>query len=409
MLRFMAARQIPAGALCVTRHGKVLLDRAYGWRDPGHHLPVTPDSPFRIASLCKPITAAAIRLLAARGDLQLSAHVFDLGQPGGGILHLQPFGLPDPLLQEITLAHLLAHTGGWDRDRSGDPMFQQADIARTLGVESPPSAREIARYMMGRPLDHDPGRTSAYSNFGYLLLGLVIEEVTHQDYVGFVRGAIFAPLGVPPDEVALGASLPARRDPREPSYSDPGQGPDLFLPGREVPWPDGGFHLESMAAHGGLTCTAAAYARFLTTYWIDGTPRRGDGQDWTFFGSLPGTWTLGRQRRDGVNIAAFFNQRADPSGLPYDEILRLLDDAANRIPRWPEAETGRTRPPRPGVALQQVPPALLVNPLAGRIYRLEQSRDTLAWVPAGPAVVGNGETLRFDLTPGIEYARVVVE
>ena len=54
-----------------------------------------------------------------------------------------------------------------------------------------------------------------------------------------------------------------------------------------------------------------------------------------FFGSLPGTFTLMRQREDGVQIIALFNQRSDPSGLPYDDILKRLDEVADGIKTWP--------------------------------------------------------------------------
>jgi hypothetical protein len=93
-----------------------------------------------------------------------------------------------------------------------------------------------------------------------------------------------------------------------------------------------------MAAHGGLIATARAYVQFLNGYYINGRPYTAGGQDWTFLGSLPGTFTLGRQRADGVQLAAFFNQRTDPSGLAYDTILGLLDAAADSIAQWPASD-----------------------------------------------------------------------
>ena len=80
--------------------------------------------------------------------------------------------------KRITTRHLLQHTGGWDRDKSFDPMFRPREISRTLGVASPPGPRDILRYRLGQPFEFDPGTRYAYSNFGYCVLGRVIEKVT---------------------------------------------------------------------------------------------------------------------------------------------------------------------------------------------------------------------------------------
>lgn len=350
MKGFMGARQVPAGVLCVSKDGKILLERAYGWGNVAKNSALSPTALFRIASLCKPLTEAAVRALVTAGKLNLGDFVFDLGQPGGGRLKLTPVGVPDSRLKLITIDHLMNHTGGWDRDVSGDPMFQSIQIAQALGKPSPPTQVDIARCMMGRPLDHDPGARHAYSNFGYLLLGLIIEQVTGMDYVRYVNDAILGPAGVPAGEVSLGRSLPALRNPREPEvYYDPGTAKNVFNPSATVPFADGGFHLEVMEAHGGLISSARAYARFLMRYWIDGNPRGANGPSYTFFGSLPGSTTVAHQRSDGVNLVAFFNQRTDPSGLSYNDILPLLNGAADSIAVWPTSDVAAEVPARPKV------------------------------------------------------------
>ncbi len=64
---------------------------------------------------------------------------------------------------------------------------------------------------------------------------------------------------------------------------------------------------------------------------VDGRPRKaGESASYTFFGSLPGTWVMVKQREDGVNLAVLFNQREDPSGLSYYDIEGMLDQAADR-------------------------------------------------------------------------------
>jgi CubicO group peptidase (beta-lactamase class C family) len=284
----------------------------------------------------KPITAAAILQLIDEGLLNADDRVFCLPRsPSTCLLTISPFGTPDARAANITVQHLLDHEGGWDRDTSGDPMFQSAQIANQLGIASPPEKLDIARYMLGRPLDYTPGTDEAYSNFGYMLLGLIIENITGQSYTEYIQQTIFAPLGVPSSEIELGRTLPTFRNPREPWYADPDTTSSVFDASLTVPWPDGGFYLEAMDAHGGMIASTNAILHFLQAFWISGEPRTTDDRDYWFFGSLPGTHTLARQRSDGVNIVALFNQRQDSSGLDYDIIKQLLDDATASVAVWP--------------------------------------------------------------------------
>jgi CubicO group peptidase (beta-lactamase class C family) len=189
--------------------------------------------------------------------------------------------------------------------------------------------------MAGEPLQFDPGSKSVYSNFGYCLLGRVIERVSGRTYVNCVRPQILAPLAV--RSMALARSLPRDRNPREPFYSDPGLGRNVVEPDspRPVPAPDGTFYIEAMDAHGGLIASAPDVARFLNAYDVDGMPVAGRKAAGSFFGSLPGTFTLGLRRADGVVIVALFNQRTDPSGLDYYQIREILGKAADGVDHWP--------------------------------------------------------------------------
>jgi CubicO group peptidase (beta-lactamase class C family) len=336
MQQFMADRHIQAGSLAIMKDGAVVFERGYGWLDQDQTTLLPPDALFRLASVVKPITAAAIRQLIDQGLLNPDDRVFCLPRSTSNcLLNISPFGTPDARAADITVQHLLDHKGGFDRDISGDPMFQSMTIANQLGSASPPEKLDIARYMLGRPLDHTPGTVYAYSNFGYMLLGLIIEDITGLSYTDHIQQTIFAPLGIPSSEIELGRSLPTFRNPREPWYSDPGTTSSVFDPALTVPWPDGGFYLEAMEAHGGLIASTNAILHFLQAFWISGEPRMTNDRDYWFFGSLPGTHTLARQRSDGVNIVALFNQRADSSGLDYDIIKQLLDDATDSVAVWP--------------------------------------------------------------------------
>ena len=159
---------------------------------------------------------------------------------------------PDPRLNDITIQHLLEHRGGWDRIEAFDPMGRPLAIAAFLKGPGPAGPVDIIRYMMGQPLQFDPGSKMSYSNFGYCVLGRVIEKVSGQTYPAYVRKSIFAPLGA--HSVELGRSLPRYRNPREPFYRHSGKGRNVLDPQSKdkVPLPDGTFYLEAMDAHGGL-------------------------------------------------------------------------------------------------------------------------------------------------------------
>jgi N-acyl-D-amino-acid deacylase len=316
MGRFMTERGIKAGTLAVSRAGKLLLARGYG---------VEADTPMRLASVTKPITAAAIHTLIREGKLTLDTKVFPLLG-----LKPPPGRKADSRLNDITIRHLLEHKGGWDRAKAFDPMFRPLEISAALKSPPPAGPVDIIRYMMGQPLQFDPGAKVSYSNFGYCVLGRVIEKVSGQTYPSYVQKRIFAPLGA--RSVELGRTLPKHRNPREPVYVDSGKGRNVLDPRskEEVPAPDGTFYLEAMDAHGGLIASSTDLIRFLDAYWITGEKREGAGRSAAFFGRFPGTFTMVMQRPNGVNVAALFNQERDPSGLDYFKIGDAMQEAADR-------------------------------------------------------------------------------
>ena len=321
MERIMSERSIGAAVLCIAKaDSEIVYERGFGHMDRDETRTVPADAIMRVASLAKPVTAAAIRTLVREGRLSLDDRLTEL-------LEIKPHGDPDPRLDDVTIRHLLEHKGGWDRKKSGDPMFRAIAIAKELETESPPSREEIASWVFGQKLDFDPGERKAYSNFGYLLLGRVIERVTGDDATDWIRRNI-----VKSDDFILARTFPNARSPREPQYFHPGpETPNVFDPDRQAPWPDGGWDSESMDTHGGWAITARAYTDFLIRYWMSGEPRRrGERYSFVFYGSLPGTWSIARQRPDGISWTAIFNQRKDDSGLSYKEIFSEIDETINK-------------------------------------------------------------------------------
>ncbi len=197
VLRVMREHHIPGASLAVARDGALVLARGYGWADRAAREPVRPQTLFALASVSKSITAATILKLADTGRLDLDARAFDFLKG----LDPLPGEKPDPRLASITVRQLLIHAGGWDRRKSGDPNGFSERVAAKLGVALPVGPRQLTQYMLGRPLDFDPGTESQYSNFGYILLGLIIEKVTGRTYEESVQTITLNPMKL--DRVVL--------------------------------------------------------------------------------------------------------------------------------------------------------------------------------------------------------------
>ena len=377
MTSFMAAHQVPGGALAVARGGRLVYARGFGWADVDAREPVEPASLFRIASVSKPLTAVAVLQLVEQGRIGLQDKVWDLL---GVKPHLEPGANVDPRLRQVTVRQCLQHTGGWDAAKSFDPMFRPVEIARALGLAPPAGPADVIRYMFGRPLDFDPGARYAYSNFGYAVLGRVIERVTGEPYEAYVRAAVLAPLGI--TDMRIGRTLPSGRAPREVRYYDPlGRTGPAVVGGRlgePVPLPYGAFYLEGFDAHGGWIASAVDLVRFAAAFddpdrcrllgpemirvmfacpegpaghEPDGSPRDawygcgwsvrpvGDKANHWHAGQVDGTASLLVRRHDGLAWAVLFNAHADRAGKPLVGLIDpLVHGAADAVREWPDVD-----------------------------------------------------------------------
>lgn len=361
MKTFMQARGISAGQLAVTFHGRLVLARGYTWSDDSA-LRVQPTSLFRVASVTKPVTAAAIVKLVQDGRLTLDtkvASVLDLTPPAGRTR--------DSRLPRVDLRQILQHTGGWDRGVSPDPQFNDRVVARALGVPLELSPADVIRYMAGQPLDFDPGTKAVYSNFGYNLAGRVIEKASGQPYESYVRQKLLAPLGI--TRMAQGWTI-AKHTGEVPYRSQYTGTTVLDGSGATVAAPYGTFSMRVMDAHGGWIASAVDLVRFASLFdqagsiltsaslarvfavpggtgvnpdgWYYGlgwqvrpVTTGGTGRNTWHTGSLPGTSTLLVRTYHGLSWAALFNQRDDASGLSYGDIDPMLWTAAGQVATWP--------------------------------------------------------------------------
>jgi N-acyl-D-amino-acid deacylase len=250
MHRTMDRFGVPGAALAIARDGRLVLAKGYGWADVEAREPVLPRSLFALASVSKSITAVTVLKLVEEGKLGLDDRAFEL------LGHLRPPAgeRADPRLRDITVRMLLNHSGGWDRGKSGDPSGWSRRVARKLHVRAPISAVQLTRFMLGQPLDFDPGTEEHYSNFGYVVLGLVIERVTGQSYEEYVQEHTLRPMGI--RRMRLDG-LPPRYERGEVRRYSPGA--DHLFPGGHHPMTD---------AAGGWLASAPDMARFLTA--LDG-------------------------------------------------------------------------------------------------------------------------------------------
>jgi CubicO group peptidase (beta-lactamase class C family) len=216
--------------------------------------------------------------------------------------------------------HLLEHKGGWDRNAAFDPMFRTRLIEKELALAKPAGPVNVIEYMLTKPLQFTPGEKTAYSNFGYCVLGRVLEKAMDRPYAECIHQSVCKPLGI--KDIKVGSSAQNKRDAREVWY----------------PVSDDAFSVEVMDAHGGLIASAPALCQFLDGYWVSGEPRRtGQRAEYTFFGSLPGTTAMVRQLPDGVNVAVLLNGRRDRHFQEDNAALEsAIDKALDHIgPRKP--------------------------------------------------------------------------
>ena len=467
MLEFMRGRGIRAGVLAVAKDGILVLSRGYGYMDrgsdddpfihegPGESGPVVPpDALMRLASVTKPITAAAVRkaMVDMGVDPDPEAHFamswvdvsLGLGNGAQGTfpytddgrpVHVEdpvyniadyqcpawPNSMPDGRWDTITIQHLLEHRAGFHRGSApsdrwkytteqddgfvppghgadtslgaswADPNFKpvmaihdlEAGTPGNLTIEGPLYARDLIRYHAGVCLNYTPGTgdwidfSDRYSNFGYSLLGRVLEGLHGRQWApgnGANRPVGWGPYSdIVQDflaEKGIRDILPGNSgtagfcsngltitNPREPYYrylnndgvplgletsgvsyfnvADPfdydenfdqmrfGGACPVFLPAAY-----GGFSMATMEAHGGLIASAPAMIKFMRWYRLApsgnygniGTPRTGTNQgNAAHSGLLPGTRTLAWQMPSGpINYAVplpigAWDQTTDPS------------------------------------------------------------------------------------------------
>lgn len=307
VIEFMDRNDCPAATAAVSLNNKLVFSRGYGWRDSLETKHTLPDALLRIGGVTQSITAAATRKLIRDGKITGDTKVF----PYLKLKPLRPTN-PDHRLTEITIDNLLEHQGGWDAGKY-DPFLNVRDIEKVLHVTRRPRPLEVVRFMLSEPLQFDPGTQTVNSNFGYCVLGRVIEKATGKAYANYVRDDILKPSGI--EDIRPARHFVSDRDQRE-----------VWAPVKDVP-------VEVMDSFAGLVASAPDLCKFFDHYWANGQTRKlGEDKQWFFFGSIAGTTSIIRQRPDGYNVAIICTVRKRQPLAEKDEstLREQIDEAIDK-------------------------------------------------------------------------------
>jgi CubicO group peptidase (beta-lactamase class C family) len=192
-----------------------------------------------------------------------------------------------------------------------------------------PTPRETVEWILSQELQFPPDSTRVYSNVGYLILGLIVEQVSGTDLYSFWREYVLdESMWFPSSEFEPGRTFAAHQNPREPWYNSPLTVTNVFDPdGPDVRYPYGGWDHEARIGQGSLITNPVPLLNYLDTYYVNGDeigmPLNGAVAKRQHGGRLRGTNSLARQRNDGVHYVIILNKRVPTDDFTnYVELIR---------------------------------------------------------------------------------------
>ncbi len=268
--RVMKSLRLAGATVAIVKDEKLVYVKGFGYADKENKVPVTEESLFRIGSVSKLITAIAVMKLVDDGEITLDDYVF--GERG--ILKGDPYdNIKNRNVYQIKVKHLLNHTAGWSLITYGDPMFIPHKIHKMDKVRYPIDFDEVVEFVLKRHLPYKPGTRFNYSNFGYCLLGRVIEEVTGDDYEDWIQDEILEPSGIEDMEIAGNFEDDRlRKEVKYYDYSPDNEQLSFDGSGKMAYKPYGADDIEMLGPAGGWLATGSDLMRVLVM--VDGYSKR---------------------------------------------------------------------------------------------------------------------------------------
>lgn len=318
--KWQTDNNMPGLSLAVSRNGKLVYAKAYGVADKETGGKVTLESRFRIASVSKLITSAAVMKLVQDGKLTLDQKVFGSAGVLGTTYGTQPY---KKYVTDVTVSDLLHHTiGGWGQ--VNDPSF----------LNQTQDATTIINYTLNNVLlAKAPGTAFDYSNFGYMLLAKIIEKLSNKTYEQYVADEIWNKVGATQSAIAA-TGLSGRMANEVKYYGQQGDANFVYD------------YMNFSRANGAYGWLSTPKDLLLFANAVDSSSARPDildpltikkmvsvtpastgfggsmqfgcgwvieGGEWFWWGSLPGTFAILYRNKNGICIAATANSRRQPT------------------------------------------------------------------------------------------------
>lgn len=339
--------KVPAVTIGIVKDGKLVYAKGYGYGDKEKKTIAAATSLMRLASVSKPITSVAIMNLVEQKKLKLSDKVL-----GKNSILGSGYGKKNLSNREkaITVQQLLEHTAGgdtWDNnlkpektDTWGDPMFQKKSLNRK---------KHIGWLLDERNPTHTPGTRYQYSNFGYNLLGRIIEKKTGKSYESYLRNNILKKCGI--SQMFIGNNKKKHARYKEVVYYSDRKPYDL--------------QMTRMDSHGGWIASSVDLMKFMVR--VDGQSSKKDilksstiktmttkssvsnyakgwsvsGGNWSHGGSMAGTGTVLKKMDNGVSYVILTNlskkyKKGDPTH--NGELKKAVEQGIGAIKFWPNLD-----------------------------------------------------------------------
>ncbi len=355
---FIRQWNIAGMTMSIVNDGKLVYAHGFGYSDVEAQLPVSPGQLFRVASVSKLITAAAIMKLVERKVISLDSKVFG----PKAILKDSVFDkVKDKRLYSVTIRQLLAHSGGWSA-AYGDPAFNSLVVIERTGETGAATLDSYFRFVATRNLHFDPGTRSSYSNMGYMFLGKVIETLSGKTYEDFVIQEVLKPVGIM--DMHIGKSYLSERRINEVKYYEAEEStliPSFDGSGQLVPKPYGGNPIELLGPAGGWIASSVELARLMVLLdgdrnvpdmipknliyqMIEEEKTRGplgwktvkENGDWIRTGSMAGTSAIMKRQANGFSWVVVLNSSSWKGPRLPAYIDYMMNQIEKKITNWPK-------------------------------------------------------------------------